>query len=101
MRTILIPTDFSIASLSLLKVALDEHSGENLDIVFVCGYRLSDSITDLLFHSPSKILAKLESEDFREACAVLRNRPGSRILSIRKMLFTGKTASAFNRFVAT
>jgi hypothetical protein len=101
MRTILIPTDFSIASLSLLKVALNEHSGESLGIVFVCGYRVSDSISELLFHSPSKILAKLESSDFREACEMLGNRPGSRISSIRRTLFTGKTSAAFNRFVAT
>lgn len=98
-KTILIPTDFSIESLSLLKVALEEHPQEQLDVLFVYGYQLPTSISELLFHSPGKILEKLETEDFREASAILRNKAGARIRSMKKVLFTGYTKSAFNTFL--
>lgn len=98
-KTILIPTDFSIESLSLLKVALEEHPDEQLDILLVYGYLLPQSISELLFYSPARILDKLETEDFKEAGSILRNKAGSRIRSMKKVLFTGHTKSAFNSFL--
>jgi len=97
--TILIPTDFTIESLSLLKLAMSEQSEGELAIVFVHGIRLTDSITELLFFSPHRMLSELENNDFREACAVIRNKFMTRITSISSVLFTGKTNSAFRQLL--
>jgi len=99
--TILIPTDFTIESLSLLKLAMHEQSEGELRIVFVHGIRLTDSITELLFFSPHKQLAQLENEAFREACSVIQNKFITRIASIQTELFTGKTNAAFRQFLET
>jgi hypothetical protein len=99
MQTILIPTDFTIESLGLLKMALREYPEKQLNIVFVHGIWLTDSITELLFFSPSKTLAGLENPDFREACAVMQNKFDSRLRTMETVLFTGKTQSAFNRLL--
>jgi hypothetical protein len=98
--TILIPTDFTIESISLLKVALQEYPNEALKIVFVHGIHLPDSIQELLFFSRSKTLAQLENPDFTEACAVLQNKFSSQIAAIETELFTGKSQSAFRSFLA-
>ncbi|HLP56202.1 MAG TPA: hypothetical protein VK151_14290 [Fluviicola sp.] len=98
--TILIPTDFTIESISLLKVALQEYPNEELKIVFVHGIYLPDSIQELMFFSRSKTLAQLENADFTEACAVLQNKFSSQIVSIVTELFTGKNQSAFHNFLS-
>jgi hypothetical protein len=97
--TILIPTDFTIESLGLLKMALREHPNEQLEIVFVHGISLTDSITELLFFSPSRTLESLENANFREACAVMQNKFNWQLKSIKTVLFTGKTQSAFNQLL--
>lgn len=100
-QTIMIPTDFTIASLSLLKVALQHFRNEPLRILFVNGYDPGDSITDLLFYSEQRIIDEHESSDFREACAVLRNKFGHEMLNIQTVLFNGKTQQSFNHFLSS
>ena len=95
MQTILIPTDFTIESLGLLKMTLQEYPHEQLNIVLAHGTIQSDSIQELLFHSPARLIAGLQGSDFKEACAVIQNKFSSQIRSIRTVLFTGKTHTAF------
>lgn len=99
--TILIPTDFTIESLGLLKMALNEYPNERLEIVFVHGITLTDSITELLFFSPSRTMVTLENPNFREACAVIQNKFDWRLGSIKTVLFTGKTQAAFDQLLET
>ena len=98
-KTILIPTDFSVESLSLLKAAVLEHQESKINILLVYGYNTPGSITELLFYSPSKIISKLSTPDFREAVAVLQNRLSSRIVSLKVLIFTGKTNESFRSFL--
>jgi hypothetical protein len=98
-KTILLPTDFSIESLTVLKTVLSESATEEkFDIILLHGVHLTDSITDLLFYSKKKIINQFVSEEFNEACSVIQNKYASKINSIRKDIFTGFTQSAFNNY---
>lgn len=100
MRTILIPTDFTIESLHTVKGALKHHEGEPVNLILVYGAYLSDSITDLLFFSKPKYLAALQSEKFTEACEILKNKYDSHIHSLTVDLFSGYNHRAFENFLA-
>ncbi|MFN3639952.1 MAG: hypothetical protein ACK4UK_03460 [Flavobacterium sp.] len=99
-KTVLIPTDFSIESLTVLKNFLHQADDQyTYDIILLHGTYLSDSISDLLFFSKGKILKELTNEAFEEACMILKNKFASKINSLRKDLYTGYTQSAFNSYV--
>ena len=98
-KTILLPTDFSIESLHVLKTVLSQSKpNETFDIIFLHGIHLSDSIRDLLFFSKQKILNQVVSNEFNEACSVITNTYASKINSIRKDIFTGFTQAAFTSY---
>ncbi len=98
-KTILLPTDFTIESLHVLKTVLSQSKQDEIfDIILLHGVHLNDSITDLLFFSKQKVLAKIVSKEFNEACSVIQNKYASKINSVRKDIFTGFTQSAFNSY---
>lgn len=98
-KTILFPTDFSIASLKPIQAAISDHPDEKLDLVLIHGIHASDSITDLLFFSKSALVSDLSNEAFDSACKLLQNLFSNRINSLRIELFTGFTQSAFSAFL--
>ncbi|MBN8696221.1 MAG: hypothetical protein J0L87_06800 [Bacteroidetes bacterium] len=75
-KTILIPIDFCVASLNTLKVALEENKGQPIKIVLLYSEYLNDSIQDLLFYSPNKIINSKKTTEFNEALEILCNRFG-------------------------
>lgn len=94
MRTILIPTDFSSTPLLLLKhAALTSH--EELNVIFMYSTFVSDSITDLLFYSPQKVLGQAVSKEFREGCSIMQNKYPQKIKSIRYEVFHNNNADSF------
>lgn len=94
MRTILIPTDFSSTPLLLLKhAALSSH--EKLNVIFMYSTFVSDSITDLLFYSPQKILQETIPQEFREGCSIMQNKYPEKIINIRYEIFHGNSANSF------
>lgn len=93
--TILIPTDFTSVPLLLLKHAAT-NSDHELDVVFMYSTSLNDSITDLLFYSPKKILDKAINKEFSEGCSIMMNKFPNKIRSIRYELFHAATTEAFN-----
>lgn len=93
-KTILIPTDFTITPLLLLKHAAATSTVE-LDVIFLYCTSLPDSITELLFYSPKKILEAAVTKEFNEACAVMQNKYPKKIHSIRFELFHGRSKDAF------
>jgi hypothetical protein len=97
-KTILIPTDFSIESLNLFKHCA-QHAHEPLNIVFVHGLALSDSIFDLLFYNRKVLIQKLTNPDFEDACRILTNKYVGKINSIQFEIFSGATQSAFQNFL--
>jgi hypothetical protein len=99
-KTILIPTDFTVESLQLVKSFLSRsNSNESYDILLVHGVDLGDSITDLLFFSKNKHIELLSNKAFEDACDIIINKYDSQINSLRKDIFTGYTQSAFNNYV--
>lgn len=94
MRTILIPTDFTGTPLLLLKHAtLTSH--EKLQVIFMYSTFVSDSITDLLFYSPQKVLQQALSKEFQEGCAIMQNKYPDKIVNIRYEVFHGNSSDSF------
>lgn len=102
-KNILIPTDYSLESLIVLKEVLKEkvslNSNINYQIHFVTGYYRGDSIRDLLFNSEERILEKIKSQEFDEACAILQNKYSELINGISHCLYSGYFQSGFNHFL--
>lgn len=98
-KTVLLPTDFSIESLKLLREAINSVEIGSINIVFLHCIHLSDSIFDLLFFSKKEMIESLMSKDFNDACKIIRNKYTSKINSARVEIFTGTTQQAFNNFL--
>lgn len=99
-KTILIPTDFSVQSLNVLKSILSANSSQiKFDIILMHGFNLSDSIMDLLFYSKYQQINALTSSEFNEACEVIKNKYDSQISSLKIDLFSGYTISSFNNYI--
>lgn len=97
---ILLPTDFSIESLNVLKHYLQKSSKEAvLDVVLVHGQTLSDSISDLLFFSKYRILKELNIEHFEDAVKILQNKYDSKLRNVHIDIFTGHNQSAFENYL--
>ena len=98
-KTVLIPTDFSIASLNIVKNYLNQQPADvRLNIILLHGLHQTDSITSLLFYSKSRMLEELTGKDFNEGCHVLKNKYASQIRTMRKDVFSGFTQAAFNQY---
>jgi hypothetical protein len=97
-QNVLIPTDFTIESLNLLKAAaaLDPRPKR---VLLFHAIHLSDSITDLLFFSKARFIESIANEDFWTAVKIIRNRYASVIKSVETDLFVGRNRAAFENFV--
>ncbi|MCW5906797.1 MAG: hypothetical protein KIS94_02975 [Chitinophagales bacterium] len=99
-KRILIPTDFSVSSLNVLKTVLGSNlHGEKYDIILLHGIRMNDSISDLLFFSKNNLLRSVSNPEFDHALMVLKNKYASSIQNIRSDVFTGYNQSAFNSYL--
>lgn len=98
-KTILIPTDLHVGSLSALKAAIGTTGSEQLNVILMHAEHLPDGITDLLFHSPRRELRRRMGSAFTEALAVLRNHHERRLVGICVEPFNGGTAKAFDQFL--
>lgn len=100
-KTIVIPTDFTVQSLNVLKAVLTKNQAkEQYDVILLHGFSLNDSIRDLLFFSKPQQIAALMSTEFEEAYEVIRNKFDSQINSLKIDLFTGYNSSAFNIYMS-
>lgn len=97
-HAILIPTDFSTESLSLVRSALNS-SNDQMHIVLAHGISTGESITGLLFFSRANFLMRLMKPDFRQALDDLKVVYGRQIASVRIELFFGDTQAAFSHFL--
>lgn len=100
-KNILIPTDFTVESLNLVKSFLKQKKSDFVcNIILLHGTTLSDSITDLLFFSKSRAIESLSNKAFEEACDIIRNKYDSQINIVKKDIFTGKNQAAFDHYIA-
>lgn len=99
-HTILIPTDFSIESLQVLKEYLQNlRENETVRIVFGAGYDKHESFADLLFYSKAQIHKKFALSAFEEAIHILENKYKSNVITTKIEFFTGWNLAAFKNFL--
>ncbi|RAV29915.1 hypothetical protein [Sinomicrobium soli] len=98
MKNILVPTDFTVDALVILKKAIEQEN-EAHNFILVYGKHLPGSISELMFFSKSTLLSSLESKSFTEAKGILKNRYASRIKTLRTAIFHGTNHSAFENFI--
>jgi hypothetical protein len=98
-RTILIPTDFSTASLDLAEHVIANAGKDPLDIVLTHCTLLPDSISELLFFSKEELIRSLRTPEFNKAYRAMLNRHPNKPVAIVTDLFTGWNQSAFNLFL--
>jgi hypothetical protein len=97
-KKILIPTDFKIESLNTLKYSLEERKQEKSSVILMYSLYNSDSITELLFYNPSKIIEALISSTFSDAINIIKNTYETSIHSFKIELFHGLNINAFLNF---
>ena len=100
MKNILIPTDFSIKSLKLINRATERFQGEELNITLVHALEPDHSISGLLMLNKRLNVHRLYTEEFVEACEVLRNKYASVIRKIKIEFYYGSTKAYRNNFLA-
>lgn len=98
-ESILIPTDFTITSLNLLKQALKNNEDREKSYILVFVTTASDSITDLLFSSKSSFIKANTNDTFLEGLDILKNKYSETIKSIQIEPFYGFTKAAFRNFI--
>lgn len=102
-KNILIATDFSLDSLSVLKTIIKEKENakdtSEYVVHFVTGYYTGDSIRDLLFERKETILCKIKSKEFDEACSILKNKYPCLVKKIKFDIFSGYFQRSFNQYL--
>ncbi len=99
-KNILIPTDFTVESLHVVKSFLQQAKADSrYNIILLFGVHLNDSITDLLFFSKSRMIDNLSDENFNDACDIIKNKYASQLNVIRKDIFTGGGQAAFDHYL--
>ncbi len=93
-KSIALLTDFSVDSLMMLRYALKREDNAKLNIFLIHGYRSSDGILDLLFHSKEDQIKSLTNEAFTKALQIIKNGYASRIAFIKVELLSGITSAA-------
>ncbi|MFY9308477.1 MAG: hypothetical protein WAQ28_05425 [Bacteroidia bacterium] len=100
-KTILVPTDFHVASLNTLKLVLENTQTEQVYVILVYSEYLNTSITDLLFYSPYRIINSRISNEFNEALQILKNRFRGTITDITIKVFHEPNRKMLKRFIET
>jgi hypothetical protein len=98
-KTILIPTDFTIESLVTVKQAISQNPETKLNIVLLYSCFITDSITDLLFYSPDKIINEHCHQNFHDAISIIRNRFSEKIVDISIEVFHGYSVLTLEKFI--
>ncbi len=98
MKHIMIPTDFTVNSLNVLRFGADAFEDE-LQITLLHFMEMPDSITDLLFLSRDTSNFDLISTEFREGVSLILNRYGSQIKRIRNDFFVGDGRRQFRNYL--
>jgi len=99
MKNILIPTDFSIKSLKLVKAAVERFPGEPLQVILVHALKPDNSISGLLMLNKRLAVHQLYTQEFTEACEVLQNKYASVLKKVRIEFYYGGTKSYLKHFL--
>ena len=95
MKTIFIPTDFSLNSLDCIANLCEQHENESLNFIFVHAFKLSDSISELLMLSRRSREYDYIPEGFYERCNQIKAEC-AQVESIRTEFFFVSTETIGN-----
>ena len=98
LKKILIPIDFKIESLNTLKYCLEERKLEKSSVILMYSAYSGDSITEILFYNPGKIVEALVSANFNDAINIIKNTYESSFDSFKIELFHGLNTKALLNF---
>jgi hypothetical protein len=97
MTTVLIPTDFTLPSLNMVKSAALRFEGHRLNIILFHALHMPTGIQDLLFLNKQVPHEKL-TEKFRHTCAMLKRKHSPAIARISFRHMYGSTPAVFRNF---
>jgi len=98
MKTVLIPTDFNLESLTILETLVQQKT-EKMNIIFLHAFKLSDSITDMLMLSRRSRDYENVSDEFYNAINQFKSKYPSQVNCIGIEYFYGSTVAAFKNFL--
>lgn len=99
MTNVLIPTDFTPASLQLAKQAVDVLNLRNVNIVLFHAFAFPENEFDLLRSGHTRPYAGMINEEFRQACKLLKEQNSTAIGKIFFKAMDGNTIALFRNFV--
>ncbi|MBL4676808.1 MAG: hypothetical protein JKY70_11495 [Mucilaginibacter sp.] len=98
MKTILIPTDYQASSLECVPAICNRFKGEELNLIFVHVFKLSDSITDIMMLSRRSREYEQVSDEFFNTMEALRKQY-TQINDVKIEFLYGSTLSMFKTFI--
>jgi len=99
MRNVLIPTDFSVASLALVEKTAQTLEGESLNILLFHAFEIPTFASDLLDLRNKLPYQELVTELFRNTCKRIKMQHPKTIRSIAIRHLYGNTPAVFRNFV--
>lgn len=98
MKTIIIPSDFSMESFQVAEVIV-RNSSERTRILFTHLFHVADDIQDLLFSNYRKKEYEFVSLKFRQECDMLKNLYPEILKNVRIEFFYGSKLASFKNFL--
>ena len=98
MKTILIPTNYQASSLESVRDICELLKEDEIKLVFVHMFKLSDSIGEMLMLSKRSREYEKVSDDFYKGCVALRNEYDC-VKAIKIDFLYGSTMSIFRNFL--
>jgi hypothetical protein len=99
MKTILIPTDFNADSVKIIDALVLTNKPENICVIFMHAFGLSDSISDMLMLSRRSRDYENISGDFYTQLEIYKQKYPNHIQFIGIEYFYGNTVAAFKNFI--
>lgn len=99
MKNVLIPTDYTLESIKIIEALIFSKKCEQINIVFVHAFKISDSITDLLMLSRRSRDYEHICDEFYEQLNLCKSKYAKEIKNIRLEYFYGNTVAAFKNFL--
>ncbi|RZL48039.1 MAG: hypothetical protein EOP00_10295 [Pedobacter sp.] len=99
MKTVLIPTDFNPESAKIIDSLVFTNKPEEIGIIFMHAFKLSDSITDMLMLSRRSRDYQNISDDFYAQLEAYKLRYPNHIKFIGIEYFYGTSVAAFKNFI--
>ncbi|MCX3266833.1 hypothetical protein [Pedobacter agri] len=99
MKTVLVPTDFNLASTKIIDGLTQTQPNETFNIIFVHAFKLSDSITDMLMLSRRSKDYENISDEFYQTLNNYKVKYANQINNIGIEYFYGSTVAAFKNFI--